>query len=334
MPIRKISSPGMGKPVGQLAEFFAPVAEELQQVRNRLREHLITPYNSVNQQIETIGAGRGKMLRPALVLLSGLACGTLRREHIELAAIVELVHTATLLHDDVIDHARTRRNQPTVNCLWGNTAAVLLGDFLLSRAFLACAELNLPVASKILSQTAQRICQGELLQNLRRADWTMNQDDYMEMIEAKTAALFSTACRLGAMVSEADLPTTESFARYGRGVGLAFQITDDILDITGDDKKIGKTLGTDAAQKKQTLPLIHYLQRQSSNQRKPLLETFFGELEPEKLVQLLNDSGSLDYVRGIAKHFAAEAAAAIPEQKPAAAAESLRKIAFAVGNRA
>jgi octaprenyl-diphosphate synthase len=194
--------------------------------------------------------------------------------------------------------------------------------------------LNLPVASKILSQTAQRICQGELLQNLRRADWTMDQDDYLEMIEAKTAALFSTACRLGAMVSEADPPTTENFARYGRGVGLAFQITDDILDITGDDKKIGKTLGTDAAQKKPTLPLIHYLQRQSSNQRKTLLETFSGEPEPEKLVQILNDSGSLDYVRGVAKHFAVEAAASLPEQKPAAAAESLRKIALAVGNRA
>jgi geranylgeranyl pyrophosphate synthase len=136
------------------------------------------------------------------------------------------------------------------------------------------------------------------------------------------------------MVSEADPPTTESFARYGRGVGLAFQITDDILDITGDDKKIGKTLGTDAAQKKPTLPLIHYLRRQSSNQRKTLLKTFSGELEPEKLVQILNDSGSLDYVRGVAKNFAVEAAASLPEQKPAAAAESLRKIALAVGDRA
>jgi octaprenyl-diphosphate synthase len=332
MPIRKISSLGMGKPAGQLAEFFAPVAEELQQVRNRLREHLITSYDGINQQIEALGAGQGKMFRPALVLLSGLACGKLQPQHIELAAIVELVHTATLLHDDVIDQARTRRSQPTVNCLYGNTAAVLLGDFLLSRAFLAGEELNLPVATKILSQTAQRICQGELLQNLRRADWTMGQDDYMEIIEAKTAALFSTACRLGAMVSEANSQTTEDFARYGRGVGLAFQITDDILDITGDDKKIGKTLGTDAAQKKPTLPLIHCLGRQRSNQRKILLETFSGELEPEKLVQILNDSGSLDYVRGIAKHFAAEAAASLPGQT--AAVESLRKIALAVGNRA
>jgi octaprenyl-diphosphate synthase len=332
MPVRKpISSLDMETPDGESAEFLAPVKEELRQVRNRFREHLMTSHDGINRQIETIGAGRGKMLRPALLLLSGLACGTLRREHIELAAMVELVHTATLLHDDVIDHAETRRNQPTANCLWGNTAAVLLGDFLLSRAFLAGGELDFPVAAKLLSQTAQQICQGELLQNLRRADWTMNQDDYMEIIEAKTAALFSTACRLGAIASGADAPTIEKFAGYGRCIGLAFQITDDILDITGDDKEIGKTLGTDAAQKKPTLPLIHCLGRQDPNQREILLDTFSGEPEPTKLVQILNSGGSLDYVRGVARQLAAEAAGSLLGQ--GTAVESLRKIALAVGNR-
>ena len=186
--------------------------------------------------------------------------------------MIEMVHTATLLHDDVIDQAAVRRNQPTVNCLYGNTAAVLLGDFLLSRAFEAGVELNIPEVQKILTQTARQICQGELLQNIRRADWTMGREDYLEIIDAKTAGLFSAACRLGAVLCHADTSAVERFAEYGRCVGMAFQITDDILDITGDDEKVGKTLGTDAAQKKPTLPLIHYLQGQSAGQRDIFLE--------------------------------------------------------------
>jgi geranylgeranyl pyrophosphate synthase len=194
--------------------------------------------------------------------------------------------------------------------------------------------LDFPVAAKILSQTAQRICQGELLQNLRRADWTMGQDDYMEIIEAKTAALFSTACRLGAMVSEADPPTTESFARYGRGVGLAFQITDDILDITGDDKKIGKTLGTDAAQKKQTLPMIHYLEHQSIERKKTFLKKILGQLDAGQLVKILGDGGSLDFARDTAGQFVKKAVDAIRACPVCPAVESMKKMATAIGKRA
>jgi octaprenyl-diphosphate synthase len=335
MPARKIrSADDVSQDADSLSELLAPIAGPMQQVADRLGQRLITPYGPINQQIETIGAGHGKMLRPAFVLLSGLACGAIRPQHIELAAMIEMIHTATLLHDDVIDGAAMRRNHPTANCLHGNTAAVLLGDFLLSRAFQAGVELNLPHAQKILTQTAQQICQGELLQNIRRADWTMSQDDYLEIIEAKTAGLFSVACRLGSQLSGADSQTIENVAEYGRCVGLAFQITDDILDITGDAEKVGKTLGTDAAQKKPTLPLIHYLNGCSPQQRIAFLETISKEPDAEQFVKMLSDSGSIDYARTEASRFARKAIESIEACSPCPAADSLKKIATAVGKRA
>jgi octaprenyl-diphosphate synthase len=335
MPARKIRpADGPSQDTGSMSEFFAPIAAQMQQVADRLGQRLTTSYQPINQQIETIGAGQGKMLRPAFVLLTGLACGDIGPRHIELAVIIEMIHVATLLHDDVIDQAEQRRNHPTVNSLYGNTAAVLWGDFLLSRAFEASMELNLPQVQKNLTQTAQKICQGELLQNIRRSDWMMSQDDYLEIIDAKTADLFSVACRLGAQISGADTQTQENFAEYGRCVGMAFQITDDILDITGDAQKVGKTLGTDAAQKKPTLPLIHCFKQQSQQQKKTLIKALSGEPEPIKLVQILNDSGSLDYARRIAAQYAHKAGDSVAACKNNLAVESLKKIATALAARA
>jgi octaprenyl-diphosphate synthase len=335
MPTRKIRpGDGLSQDAVSMTEFFEPIDGRMQQVRDRLGQRLTASYRPINQHIETIGAGQGKMLRPAFVLLTGQACGGIRPEHIELAAMIEMIHTATLLHDDVIDQAAMRRNHPTANCLHGNTAAVLLGDFLLSRAFEAGVELNLPQVQKILTQTAQQICQGELLQNIRRADWAMSQDDYLEIVQAKTAGLFSAACRLAAQLCNADTQTIESFAEYGRCVGMAFQITDDILDITGDDEKIGKTLGTDAAQKKPTLPLIHYLKMQSPQQRKVFLDTISLEPDTGQFVKMLSDSGSLDYARGVACQFAGKAIESITAGPSCPAVESMKKIATAIGKRA
>ncbi len=334
MPARKIRRTVLSQDSVSAVDFLAPVSQELRQVQDRLGQCLVTPYDSMNQQIQAIGAGQGKMFRPAFMLLTGLACGGIRPQHIELAVIIEMVHTATLLHDDVIDRARRRRNNPTVNRLYGNTAAVLLGDFLLSRAFEAGVELNIPQAQKILTRTAQQICQGELLQNIRRADWAMSQHDYLEIIDAKTAGLFSTACRLGAYVGGADPADVENFAEYGRCVGMAFQITDDILDITGDDKKIGKTLGTDAAQKKPTLPLIHYLEQQSPERKKTFLKKISGRLDAGQLIKILGDGGSLDFARDTAGQFVKKAVDAIRTCPACPSVESMKKMAKAVGKRA
>ncbi len=289
----------------------------------------MTGDEGLNRQLDSIGAGRGKLFRSAIVLLSGKACGSLRQEHIDLAAIVELVHTATLLHDDVIDKAGTRRGGPTANVLWGNTAAVLMGDFLLSRAFLAGAELNIPTAAKVLSQTAEQICQGELLQNLRRGCWQMSQDEYFEIIQAKTASLFAAGCYLAALGSAAREPVAGLLSEYGRCLGLAFQITDDILDITGDSTRAGKTLRTDLAQGKLTLPVIHFLHNAGAGGRDELAGKPGG-----KLALLLERSGSLEYARQKAKDFACQAARALASVKPGPARESLERLADAIGQRA
>jgi octaprenyl-diphosphate synthase len=335
MPARKIRHPdGMSQDAVSIADFLSPVGTELLWVQDMLRQCLLTPYPLINQQLSTLGAGQGKMLRPALVLLTGKACGGIRPEHIQVAAMIEIIHTATLLHDDVIDQAVQRRNSPTANYLYGNTAAVLLGDFFLSRAFEAAVELNIPQVQKILTQTAQRICRGELLQNIRRADWAMSQDDFLEIIDAKTADLFSAACRLGAQIGGNDTGVIEGFAEYGRGVGMAFQMTDDILDITGDDEKIGKTLGTDAAQKKPTLPLIHCLCHQTPQQKEIVTALFSGQPEPGQFIAILNDSGSLDYARDTAGQFAHKAIASIAACPSCPAVEALIKIATAIGKRA
>ncbi|MBN2513260.1 MAG: polyprenyl synthetase family protein [Sedimentisphaerales bacterium] len=332
MPVRKSrKSQTHPKPAG-ISELFAPVAEQLELVRSQLVGRLTSRYDSVNHQMESVGAGQGKLFRAAMVLLSGKAIGSIRHEHIEFAMMVELVHTATLLHDDVIDQARTRRNQPTMNQLWGNTAAVLMGDFLLSRAFLAGAELNIPRSGKILSQTAEQICQGELLQNLRQGDVSLTEEDYLEIIEGKTASLFSAACVLGALASKADPVLEDMLREYGRCVGMAFQITDDILDITGDDKHIGKTLGTDLGQNKLTLPLIYCLRKKRPAARKTLIESL-SQMDKTSRIEQLQLNGSLDLAREKASDYAQIAVKALGRLKPGTARESLEKIALTVSSR-
>jgi octaprenyl-diphosphate synthase len=334
MPVHKIKRPAKSRDkANSMQNLFAPIAEQLEEVRCRISERLTTQFISVNQQIESIGAGRGKLFRPAMLLLSGQATGSLRDEHTELAMMVELVHTATLLHDDVIDQAEMRRNCQAVNCLWGNTAAVLLGDFLLSHAFSAGAKVNVSGADAIISEAAEQICQGELIQNIRQGDWAMDEQDYMSIIASKTASLFAASCRLGALASDADTAMQDTVESYGRNLGLTFQITDDILDITGDDKKIGKTLGTDFMQRKLTLPAIHYLGRKKAGQRKDCFEKM-AKLDRTQLIETLKQSGSLDYAGSVAQTCSKQAAKAISRIKPGIAKDAMKKIAAVVAARA
>lgn len=323
----------LGRGNAAVSDLFAPVAGQLKQVRGRMVELLATRFVGINQQIESIGAGEGKLFRPAVLLLSAQLTGTLRDEHIELAMMVELIHTATLLHDDVIDQAKTRRSRQTVNSLWGNKAAILLGDFLLSRAFLAGARINLPDAGRILCSTAEKICQGELLQNMRQGDWTLNEEEYLEIIEAKTASLFAASCRLGALASGASDAVQAAVETYGRQVGMIFQITDDILDIAGDDQKVGKTLGTDMMQRKLTLPMIHYLGLQKPADRQVGFEKIVALSRP-KLSKALTKSGSLDYARDVVQMLAKQAAKAIDNLPASPSTNALQNIIAAITERA
>ncbi|MHC4551453.1 MAG: polyprenyl synthetase family protein [Planctomycetota bacterium] len=275
--------------------FYDLIESDLSQVQQRIAGLLQSPDESIHAVLQTLKTQTGKMLRPALVLLSGLSVGSLVPDHIDLAAMVELVHRGSLLHDDVMDSADTRRSQPTANALWGNSAAVLLGDFLLSKAFAMGTTVQCAGAAGILTDAAQQLCSGELMQNFQKGQWDITEQQYYQIIEAKTAVLFRSSCRLGATASQAPDEQIEGLDQFGLGLGIAFQITDDLLDLLATDQQAGKTLGTDLAQGKLTLPLIHWIHSGDSQQCMDMLA------QPTKTAEILKQirqSGSIDYAFG------------------------------------
>jgi octaprenyl-diphosphate synthase len=238
---------------------FSIIAEELAQVRSLIERELLDCSEPVRGLAAYVSSSKGKMVRPGLVLLSGLACGKVTEKHIRAAAIVEMIHNATLLHDDVVDEGKSRRGVPTLNSMQGNESAVLLGDFLLSRVFRMCMGLGRR-AAEVIASFAARTCEGELRQIAQRGNWRLSESEYIEIIAEKTAAMFSGACVLGAMLAGAGKSQVQMLADYGRKTGIAFQITDDLLDLIGDETQTGKQVGNDLDKNKLTLPVIHFLQ--------------------------------------------------------------------------
>lgn len=242
-----------------LASLYEPIAEELRQVCRIFDDELFSELPIVNELCADVRQFRGKMLRPALLLLSGKVCGRLTPQHLTLAAVVEMVHMATLVHDDVLDEADLRRRSPTINRLEGNEAAILLGDYLISHAFHLCSGLGSQRASRIIGATTNTVCEGELQQIRHRGDYELSVEQYLQIITRKTAALTGACCRLGAEWARAEPAAVSALERYGLDVGIAFQITDDVLDIVGSEQRMGKTLGRDLDKQKLTLPIIHGL---------------------------------------------------------------------------
>jgi len=270
------------------------IQPELIQVRQEIHEQFQSSDKQISDVLQVLSEQQGKMLRPAMVLLCGKLFGRIGREHIEFSAMVELIHIASLLHDDVIDKAQLRRGHPSANALWGNTAAVLLGDFLLSKAFLLAAASACDGAAELLGQTAQVLCVGELKQNLFKGRFDLTEQDYFQMIEAKTAALFRCSCQLGAMASGASKDQQENLGQFGYQIGLAFQIADDLRDVLSSEKQEGKTLGTDLLQEKFTLPVIHWI-NQNNGQKQTRSEQAAALKDPEQLMGQMRLSGSIDY---------------------------------------
>src|SRR5205807_2219056 len=194
-------------------------------------------------------------LRPALLLLTARACGRVSAAHHILGAVVEMIHTATLVHDDVLDNASVRRHVATVNAGWGNQASILLGDYLFTHAFHLCSSVDAR-ACRLIGEATNRLCAGELHQVTERGNLDLSEDDYFAIIDAKTAELTSCCCRLGALYGGMDEEVVESLATFGRSLGMAFQIADDLLDLVGEERSAGKSLGTDLEQQKLTLPII------------------------------------------------------------------------------
>ena len=313
----------------KLAGLYDPIAASIEDVRRICDDELSGDVASVNGLCAHLRDYRGKMLRPALVLLTGQACGETTHDHLVLGAVVELVHLATLVHDDVLDEAELRRRCPTINHLHGNEAAVLLGDYLISHAFHLCSSLDSQDASRLIGSTTNTVCEGELVQVFNRGNYDLTEETYLQILRRKTASLIATCCVLGARHAGADSATIARMESYGTNVGLAFQIEDDILDLTGNQAAMGKTLGLDLDKDKLTLPLIHFLETAETARRAEALGVLGnGHADrTERLRALVMDSESVDYAQQRAHEFVRAAIADLADLPPGDAKDSLVALA-------
>lgn len=251
---------GPPAPARTAAPAFAPVAADIEEA-DRILDRTLAQYRSpFGPLVEHLRHYRGKRLRPALLLLTARACGRLTPQHHTLAAAVEMIHTATLVHDDVLDEAEVRRHVPTVNAGWGNKVSILLGDMLFTHAFHLTSTVDRR-ACELIGEATNRVCAGELRQVTERGNLNLTEADYFAIIDGKTAALTECCGRLGALYAGAPEEVAGQLAAFARNLGLAFQIADDLLDLVGTEDAAGKTLGTDLEQQKLTLPVIHCLNR-------------------------------------------------------------------------
>jgi octaprenyl-diphosphate synthase len=234
----------------------ALIADKLTDVRDFISAQLQSTDVRLSQFLDYVKNRHGKMLRASVLLLSGNMIGQITNLHIKVAGVIEMIHAATLLHDDVIDNSTTRRFMPTANNLWGANQAVLLGDFLLSKAFQILADSGRNDINSIIADTAATICQGEMLQNTCKGNFKISVDEYLNIISKKTAVFFATAAQLGGIISNADSKTCKSLYDFGHNLGMAFQIADDLVDVTGAENDTGKTAGRDLENKIPTMPII------------------------------------------------------------------------------
>jgi len=287
----------------------------------------------VSQVADYIVNSGGKRLRPALVLLSAGVFSKVNAQHHELAAVVEFIHTATLLHDDVVDESAMRRGRATANTLFGNAASVLVGDFIYSRAFQMMVTVQNMRVLEVLAEATNIIAEGEVLQLLNMHDANISDEAYLKIIHYKTAKLFEAATRLGAIVCEASERDEQAMAAYGMHLGTAFQLIDDVLDLSGNSDEIGKNLGDDLAEGKPTLPLLFAMRHGTEQQRKIIHHAIEkgGLDELPAVMQAVADTGALEHVRKIAQNEADIGCAAIAHLPHSPHHEALRKLAeFAV----
>ena len=277
----------------ELARLLAPVARDLERMRTILSEELTDSSAAVRDMTDHVSRFRGKQLRGALVLLSGEVCGNHTDEHATVAAIVEMIHLATLVHDDVLDGADVRRRVASVNTRWDNQVAVLLGDFLYARAFHLSTKLASRLTSRLLSETTRKLCAGEIEGSTRRYDFEMDQATYENIAAAKTAVLYSAACELGARYPEGSPVHYEALRSFGHEIGLAFQIVDDCLDLKGTQEVVGKSVGNDVEDGKVTLPVLH-IYANSTDEERARIRDVFTLPELDGRVQRLRDTCDLD----------------------------------------
>jgi octaprenyl-diphosphate synthase len=302
-------------PHAQQNNITQSIATDMDAVNTVIRQRLHSEVSLVNQIAEYIISAGGKRIRPVLVLLLANAYGYKGGAHHELAAVVEFIHTATLLHDDVVDESSMRRGRQTANALFGNAASVLVGDFLYSRSFQMMVSLENMRVMQILSDATNVIAEGEVLQLLNMHDPDVSHESYLKVIRSKTAKLFEAAAELGALVAGASTAQVAAAGEYGRSLGTAFQLIDDVLDYAGDAAEIGKNVGDDLREGKPTLPLIYLMEHGTSDQRE-LVRTCIeqgDEQHFDAVLAAVTSSGALDYTRREAETAARRAAESIAD---------------------
>ena len=291
---------------------FGPVAADLEAAERVFHATLAGYQSPIGSRVHHLRHYRGKRLRPTLLLLTAKACGRVTGAHHTLAAAVEMIHTATLVHDDVLDEADTRRHVRTMNTEWGNKVSILFGDVLFTHAFHLTSTVDAR-ACRLIGEATNRVCAGELKQVSQRGNLHLTEADYFAIVDGKTAALTEVACRLGALYAGATDDAAARLASYGRCLGIAFQIADDLLDLVGDEAATGKTLGTDLDQLKLTLPVIHALAElpavEADGFRALLLSA--GHEKRTDVATVLERTGSVGYARRRADEFVRAARSAL-----------------------
>ena len=316
------------KSYASFASAMELIGPDLYSVEERIREQSKAVDPAVEHYFEYAIGGSGKRLRPALALLSAGATGRVVSDHIDLAVIVELIHIASLVHDDIMDGADRRRDRPTVNAKWGNALTVLVGDVLFTHALRLSTKFSNSEVSRCIADAATDVCTGEILQTQRRFDLNLPLSEYYRMVQIKTGSLFAVACELGAFLSGASPSVINALKNYGNKVGIAYQVLDDCIDLVGDEELIGKTLGTDIACGKFTLPVLLLLQNSSPSERDELQARLLDEqgMPPAVLAGLVSSRGALPLAVRAARSLVDEAEAELDAVQQNRHAIALRSV--------
>lgn len=295
------------------AAIFELIGDDLREMEVVFQRELRSQHPYVGDVLTHLNTYRGKRLRPILLLLTAQAIGDVSVEHHVLAAVVEMIHTATLVHDDVLDEATTRRHVATVNSRWNNETSVLLGDYLFTHAFHLAASLDSALACRLIGRATNLVCEGELAQIHERGNLQLTEEQYFQIIEGKTAELCAVSCYLGAHFAGASEAVVQAMETYGRNLGIAFQIADDLLDVCGTEQETGKSLGSDLEKQKLTLPIIRLLAESEPDEQARLRELLAhpSAASRQEIGRCLRATDALEYARQRAFDYVAGARAAL-----------------------
>ncbi|MFO0707081.1 MAG: polyprenyl synthetase family protein [Nitrospira sp.] len=297
--------------INSMADVWDAYRGELDGVEHQIRKNFDSSVALVNTVAAHILNSGGKRVRPLLLLLSARACGYTGYEHHQLGSLIEFIHTATLLHDDVVDEADIRRGRSTARKVWGNQISILVGDYLYSKAMAQIVEFRSHGMNEVLAEACTKMAEGEVLQLYYNGNPAMPECDYLKIVEHKTAGLIAAACRMGAILAEASEDRQDALFRFGQYLGIAFQVADDTLDYNADGERLGKTLGQDLRQGKATLPLLHLLGQCGERDRsmiKDRMETrTLSQEDLERILALMHEYGSLAYAMDRARTYIAAA---------------------------